>query len=276
MSLFRVPLAEDFAGPVIFISDLHLGTHAPGTARRFATLCSALIEKARQEPLALIVLGDFFEYWVGDDVADDLFTQRIVAQLGALHEAGIPLFLMRGNRDFLLGKRFAARAGLTVLPDPCVLEVHGRRIVLTHGDALCSADVGYQRYRRWVHKAWLQRLFLGLPRTLRTWIAQRLRRRSEARHRRSVSAHMLPMVYDVSSQAIDLLFAQSDTSIMVHGHTHRPALHREARGMRYVLPDWDFDVADVRQARGHLLVLDAAGLREQALPTDRADRAHRV
>jgi UDP-2,3-diacylglucosamine hydrolase len=180
----------------------------------------------------------------------------MTALMHTLSERGIALYVMHGNRDFLLGRRFMKEAGALPLPDPFTMTAFGTRIVLAHGDALCTADAGYQRFRRFARNRVAQRLFLSLPLKKRLAIAERMRSKSEDARALPVSAK-----YDVTREAVAQLFASSGTHTMIHGHTHRPARHREADGTRWVIPDWELDHGE---PRGGYLRLDAAGIR--ALP----------
>ncbi|WP_370637496.1 UDP-2,3-diacylglucosamine diphosphatase [Cupriavidus sp. AU9028] len=240
--------------PAWFISDLHLTPGMPRTLEAF----ERTIEQARSQARTLFILGDFFEFWVGDEELDDPFAQRIAAQLASLMRSGVAVYLMHGNRDFLLGRRFARAAGATLLDDPTVVKCAGHRIVLTHGDMLCTGDVAYMRFRHWTRKRWVQRLFLALPLRWRIGIAQRLRADSEA-GRASRQDNAERTVYaDVEPAAVQALLQQTGTAEMVHGHTHRPARHDEAGGVRWVLTDWDLDCARPRAA---VLQLDDRGFR---------------
>lgn len=245
-----VPLPPGFPGPVYCIADLHLGATTPQTeARLFAWAQQLIAEQA-----ALCLLGDIFEYWVGDDALDDT-RRRIGERLKALADAGVPLFFIAGNRDFLIGDGFAQQAGFTRVPDPAMLHVHGQHLLLSHGDALCTGDVAYQRFRRWVRQPWLQQLFLALPAGWRRGLAAWLRGRSRGRQSHSMQWH------DADRNAVDALLAQTGATALIHGHTHRPAVHDHPGGLRYVLSDWDFEAG----SRGHALRIDADGIRTVAV-----------
>ncbi|TWG88290.1 UDP-2,3-diacylglucosamine hydrolase [Cupriavidus gilardii J11] len=236
--------------PAWFISDLHL---TPGMPRTLAAF-EQVLERARAEARALFILGDFFEVWVGDEETDAPFAAAVAASLSRLADAGVAVYLMHGNRDFLLGHRFARAAHATLLPDPAVIECAGHRIVLTHGDMLCTDDAAYMRFRRWTRQRWLQRLFLAMPLRWRLAVARRLRERSEAGRLRDPGA---PRHYgDAAPAAVAALLRDSASRTMIHGHTHRPARHDEAEGIRWVLTDWDLDG---RHPRAAALRLDADG-----------------
>ncbi|AZG14900.1 UDP-2,3-diacylglucosamine diphosphatase [Cupriavidus pauculus] len=240
--------------PAWFISDLHL---TPGMPRTLAAFQHVLDDAARQAR-ALFILGDFFEFWVGDEETDTPFAAGIAAALRRLADTGVPVFLMHGNRDFLIGQRFARAAGATLLPDPTVIVCGGARVVLSHGDLLCIDDPRYNRFRHWTRKGWVQRLFLALPLNTRLKIARRLRADSEAGRARQADGAAPPDYGDASPAAVEALLASSAARTLVHGHTHRPARHTHAGGERWVLTDWDLDG---RRPRAAVLQLDADGFR---------------
>jgi UDP-2,3-diacylglucosamine hydrolase len=164
---------------------------------------------------------------------------------------------MHGNRDFLLGRRFMKAAGAMLLPDPSLIMAFGQRIVLTHGDAQCTADRGYQLFRRFARNRVAQWLFLAWPFRWRRALAQRMRADSEAGRMRPVSPR-----YDVTREGVAALFRKGRAKVMIHGHTHRPARHVEADGVRWVLPDWDLDHG---APRGGYLRVDADGIHPMPL-----------
>ncbi|BAN23544.1 UDP-2,3-diacylglucosamine diphosphatase [Caballeronia insecticola] len=250
------------ARPLFFISDLHLSEAIPRTVAAF----EHFIEVTANEADSVFILGDLFEFWIGDDIlgAPDTderarFARRMARLMHTLSERGIGLYVMHGNRDFLLGSRFMKDAGALFLPDPFVITAFGRRIALAHGDALCTADHGYQRFRALARNRFAQRLFLALPLSTRLAIGQRMRTKSEGA--RMTHSPVTSAKYDVTKKAVSALFVGSRTNTLIHGHTHRPAMHREVEGARWVLPDWELDIDP---PRGGYLRLDETGLR--ALP----------
>lgn len=258
-AISRTPVAGplEVPAPAWFISDLHL---TPGMPRTLAAF-ERVLERAAQDARALFILGDFFEFWVGDEETDSPFARQIAGALRALAGRGVPVYLMHGNRDFLLGRRFAAAAGATLLPDPTVILCAGHRVVLSHGDMLCLDDERYNRFRRWTRKRWVQRLFLALPLSARLSVARRLRADSEAgraRQLREGQGAQLPFYGDVTPSAVAGLMQAGNASLLVHGHTHRPARHEESSGVRWVLTDWDLDGSHPRAAA---LQLDENGFR---------------
>ncbi|WP_250434898.1 UDP-2,3-diacylglucosamine diphosphatase [Caballeronia sp. ATUFL_F2_KS9A] len=245
------------ARPLFFIGDLHLSEAIPKTVAAF----EHFIEVTANDADSVFILGDLFEFWIGDDILDGpptdpraSFARRMTRLMHTLSERGIGLYVMHGNRDFLLGKRFMKDAGALPLPDPFVITAFGKRIVLAHGDGLCTADRAYQAFRSFARNKLAQRLFLALPLDTRLGIGQRMRSKSEgARVTTGVKAK-----YDVTKKAVAELFINSRTNTLIHGHTHRPAMHREVAGVRWVLPDWELD-AD--PPRGGYLRVDEEGVR---------------
>ncbi|GAB6849461.1 UDP-2,3-diacylglucosamine diphosphatase [Paraburkholderia kururiensis] len=241
------------ARPFLFASDLHLSDAIPRTVAAFEHFIRVTADQAD----SVFILGDLFEYWVGDDMLADPFVKRMVELMHTLSERGIALYVMHGNRDFLLGKRFMKAAGAIWLPDPIAITAFGTRIALAHGDALCTADRGYQIFRRFARNRLLQLLFLAWPFSWRQALAERMRRSSEAGRERPP----LPR-YDVTKKGVDALFKLSSAAVLVHGHTHRPAKHRESAGTRWVLPDWELDHG---APRGGYLRVDAEGFKMMPL-----------
>ncbi|NML29894.1 UDP-2,3-diacylglucosamine diphosphatase [Paraburkholderia antibiotica] len=242
------------ARPFFFLSDLHLSEAIPRTVAAFEHFIRVTAEAAD----SVFILGDLFEYWIGDDMLSEPFVARMAALLHTLSERGIGLYIMHGNRDFLLGKRFMKAAGAIWLPDPFVITAFGTRIALAHGDALCTADRGYQLFRRFARNRFAQMLFLAWPFRWRQKLAENMRSNSEHGRTRPMS-----IKYDVTRKGVAALFRTSKAATMIHGHTHLPARHREPGGTRWVLPDWDLDHGE---RRGGYLKIDADGIR--ALPLD--------
>jgi len=223
--------------PALFISDLHLQASHPRTAEaffRFLAERAALAER-------LYLLGDIFEYWAGDDDVDDPFNARVVAALRAVSAGGTAVYWLGGNRDFLVGAAFAAAAGLTLLDEPHVATVAGRRVALVHGDAQCTDDVKYMAFRAQVRDPAWQRQFLAAPLAQRKAIIAGLREGSRAAH-----GEKSYEIMDVTPSAVAALHRDSGADVVIHGHTHRPALHDTDGRLRYVLPDWELDEKPVR------------------------------
>ena len=216
----------------LFISDLHLDESRPHIVDLYIDL---LAGEARGAD-ALYILGDLFEAWIGDD--DDAGLPARVAQATrALSEAGVPVYFMHGNRDFLLGADYAARAGLTLLADPTVVELGGERTLLMHGDTLCTDDVDYLKFRALVRDPRWQRQFLSRPLAERRAFAAQARGESRAR-----TSAARPEIMDVTQAAVEAAMRAHGVRRLIHGHTHRPATHRfDLDGQtaeRIVLGDW--------------------------------------
>ena len=216
----------------LFIADLHLSTEEPAITAGFLRL----LEGEARTAEALYILGDLFEAWIGDDDPNPLHA-AIAAAIRALVESGVPCYFIHGNRDFLIGKRFARQSGMMLLPAEKVLTLYGERILIMHGDTLCTDDVGYQQFRAKVQQRWLQTLFLSLPLFIRQRIAAKMRAGSKASNQTKSDAIM-----DVNQQAVSEVMRQHHVRHLIHGHTHRPAIHdlqiegHPAR--RYVLGAW--------------------------------------
>ena len=242
-----LPASLPTPASALFISDLHLQPSHPRTAAAFLHF---LAEHARAAG-ALYLLGDLFEYWAGDDDVDTPFHQAVIRALRTVSDAGVAVYWLAGNRDFLVGERFAAAAGLTLLTEPHVTRIAGQRIALVHGDAECTADLGYMAFRAQVRDPAWQQQFLALPLGRRQAIIAGLREGSREAHGGKTMDIM-----DVTAHAVAALHAATACDIVIHGHTHRPALHRAGKQLRYVLPDWELDAAP---ARGGWIAIDADG-----------------
>ncbi len=216
----------------LFISDLHLDTARPQIVEQFL----AFVRDEAAHADALYILGDFFEAWIGDDAAGEL-ENTVADALAALHAQGVPVFFMHGNRDFLLGDAWARRARLTILPDPSVIEIEGERILLMHGDTLCTDDEAYQAFRTQTRDPQWQRAFLSRTLAERRAFAAQARAESQ-RHTRSVAE----VITDVNPDAVQAALRMHRVRKLIHGHTHRPARHQFALDgnavERIVLGDW--------------------------------------
>ncbi len=231
----------------LFVSDLHLSPQMPQTAAAFFRFLDEHARHAQQ----LYLLGDIFEYWAGDDDLDDPFNHQVVQALRALADAGVQIYWIAGNRDFLAGDAFAAASGATLLPDPSIADIAGRRVLLLHGDAQCIDDRDYMAFRAQVRDAGWQRAFLARPLAERKALIAGMREGSRDAQRAKAMAIM-----DVNADQIAHLFSEHGVTLMIHGHTHRPATHESAAGVRHVLPDWDCD-GDAR--RGGWIAIDGSG-----------------
>jgi UDP-2,3-diacylglucosamine hydrolase len=232
-------------GRYLFVSDLHLDGDSPRAAAQFL----GFLESEARRCDALYILGDLFESWIGDDDGDAA-RARVCDALAALTASGVPCRILHGNRDFLLGRRFAARTGCELLCDPALIETGGKRVVISHGDALCTRDAAYQRFRRFSRNRAIQGAWLALPLGARRRIASWARHRSHEHTRR-----MAADIMDVTPDAVTRLLRDTGADLLIHGHTHRPGIHRlEVDGrprLRIVLGDW--------YEQGSALILNSDG-----------------
>ena len=236
----------------LFISDLHLDPAAPQIAEQFRQFLRTEARDAR----ALYILGDLFEVWLGDDDPDPA-ARQIVTALRELTDAGVPCYFMHGNRDFLVGERFARESGCRLLEDGTVVDVCGERVLLMHGDALCTDDTSYQRLRRVVRNPAVQWVFRHMSLARRRRLAARMRAGSR-QHVGETAAEIM----DVNAGAVAEAFRRAGVRSLVHGHTHRPAVHAltvdGAPVRRIVLGDW--------HAQGSVLEWQADRVNLRALP----------
>ena len=242
----------------LFVSDLHLDPARPDITRLFGDF----LEGEARSAEALYILGDLFEAWVGDD--DPSHTGAFVATwLKALSDAGVPVFFQRGNRDFLLDTGYARHAGFSILPDPAVVMLHGKPVLLMHGDLLCTDDTAYQAFRAQTRDPAWQARFLAQPLAARQAFAAQAREASMARQREMIEGDRanFETVTDVTPATVEASLVRYGVATLIHGHTHRPAIHalnaggRECR--RIVLGDW--------YEQGSVLRVDADGMRLDAL-----------
>ena len=236
----------------LLISDLHLDPAAPGIQRQFLEF----LEGEARSASALYILGDLFEVWLGDD--DPAPASRTIVQaLRALTDAGVTCFVMHGNRDFLIGQRFCRETGAQLIEDGTVVEIHGDRVLLLHGDVLCTDDMSYQRLRRIVRNPVVQWIFRHMSLARRRALAQKVREGSRM-HVDTTEAQIM----DVNAEAVANAFRESGVGTMIHGHTHRPAVHSlEVDGspvQRIVLGDW--------HSQGSVLERSASGFDLRSLP----------
>ena len=217
----------------LFISDLHLAPARPGLVAAF----HALVPGRARAATALYVLGDLFDAWLGDDQLKEPLAAGVALALAALAASGTRVYLQRGNRDFLLGERFAKAAGATLLPDAVVHDLHGTPTLIMHGDQLCTDDLGYQRLRAFWQNPANRRRAARLPYGVRRGIARLLRAGS-----RRATASKPEEIMDVNADAVTAAMSAHRVTRLIHGHTHRPARHEltvDGRAcQRYVLADW--------------------------------------
>jgi UDP-2,3-diacylglucosamine hydrolase len=236
----------------LFASDLHLDSEAPWAIDAFL----AFLDGAARDSDALYLLGDLFEVWVGDD-DDNPDNARACAGLARLTASGVAVHVLHGNRDFLLGAGFAARTGVKLLPDPVLLDLHGVSTLLSHGDVFCTEDPAYQQLRSVVRRPAWQKRFLSLPLTARRELANAARAGSKAHTERTI-----PTIMDVNPEAVTRAFRATGARRLIHGHTHRPAVHPLVfdgfHAERVVLAPW-YEAASC-------VAVDSAGIREIPLP----------
>nr|WP_249684368.1 MULTISPECIES: UDP-2,3-diacylglucosamine diphosphatase [Pseudomonas] len=217
----------------MLISDLHLQEERPDITRAFVDLLDGRARHAE----ALYILGDFFEAWIGDDAMTP-FQTSICQALRALSDSGTQVFLMHGNRDFLLGQAFCKAAGCTLLADPSVVEMGGEPVLLMHGDSLCTRDLAYMKMRRYLRNPLSLWILRHLPLSTRQKLARKLRSESRAQTRMKAND-----IVDVTAEEVPRIMQQFGVRTLVHGHTHRPAIHKLVVGdqpaRRIVLGDWD-------------------------------------
>lgn len=236
----------------LFVSDLHLDAAWPEAIAQFESLLAGPALEAE----ALYILGDLFEAWIGDD-DDDPARERVCVALRALAASGVPVYVLHGNRDFLLGAGFERRSGAQLLPDPTIIELGGERVLLTHGDALCTADVSYQQLRAIVRRPRWQRRLLRLPLAARRLLSAAARAGSR-QHTGSVAEYIM----DADPGTVRAALRAADAQVLVHGHTHRPGIEPlpevAAGARRIVLGAW--------YEQGSVLRHDSAGFELQVLP----------
>ena len=239
---------------ILLISDLHLEQQRPDITRAFVHF---LQTRARQAE-ALYILGDFFEVWVGDDAMEP-FQHEIASALRELADSGTRLYLMHGNRDFMLGQGFCQLAGCTLLSDPCRVSFNGEPVLLMHGDSLCTSDAAYMRMRRLLRNPLSLWLLRHLPLAKRHALARKLRKESQLQTRQKAVS-----IIDVTPSEVPRLMAKYGVRTLIHGHTHRPASHTlEVNGQsaqRIVLGDWD--------QQGWALQVDEKGYHQSAFALD--------
>lgn len=234
------------------IADLHLSENEPAITAGFIHF----IEQQAIHADSLYILGDFFNYWIGDDDATPLH-QQVADALKQLTRRGIPCYFIHGNRDFLLGQHYAKQCGMTILPQETRLEIENQRILILHGDTLCTDDIAYQNYRKKVYNPWIRRLFLALPLFVRRRIAQKMRKNSQY-----ASSLKSDSIMDVNPQAVASTFEKYQVDWMIHGHTHRPAIHEivinDKKYYRGVLGAWHHE--------GSAFVIDEHGIELISFP----------
>ncbi|WP_424945805.1 UDP-2,3-diacylglucosamine diphosphatase [Candidatus Spongiihabitans sp.] len=218
---------------IAFISDLHLDPVRPESTQWFKEFMSHSIDRLSR----LYILGDLFEVWIGDDGRDTLGQGAVENIIKATVHAGLDIFFMHGNRDFLVGNDFAKRTGCKILPDPTLITLDSKQVLLTHGDALCTDDIEHQTARQEMLTAKWKMAFLNKPVNQRMDTARSMRTQSETSKKTKSMAMM-----DVNQQQVEKVMREHGVLTMIHGHTHKPAVHEfsldGAPAKRYVLGDW--------------------------------------
>lgn len=233
---------------IYFISDLHLDESHPKAIAQFLRLlnqCDASID-------ALYILGDLFEVWIGDD-DNSTFYQAVISALKNVTQKGLPVYLLYGNRDFLIGKHFLHQTGCQLLPDEAKINIYNTPVLLMHGDTLCTNDVVYLQLRKKIRHPLLQKFFLLLPLKLRRQIANKMRAKSR-HHTQTISLDVM----DVVQEEVESKMKKHAVNLLIHGHTHRPGIHQftmhDASASRIVLDAW--------HDRGNVFVWNETGEKE--------------
>ena len=236
----------------LFVSDLHLDPARP----EITALFLRFLQREAASADALYILGDLFEAWVGDD--DPSSTgQQVADGLRRLADAGVPVYFVHGNRDFLVGQDYAGRAGMRILPDPAVVSLYGEPVLVMHGDLLCTDDHAYQAFRAQTRDPHWQAKFLAQPLAARQAFAAQARQASMSRQKEMIDGDRacFETVTDVNPQAVEATLARFGVATLVHGHTHRPAMHAvrigDREGRRIVLGDWYEQGSVLRVSPGH-------------------------
>ncbi|MCF7530479.1 UDP-2,3-diacylglucosamine diphosphatase [Neisseria lisongii] len=221
--------------PIYFIADLHLSEGRPDLLALFLQFLQG--RALRSE--AVYILGDLFDFWIGDDERSELI-DTVAQALRQVSGSGVRCYFVHGNRDFLIGRKFAEKCGMTLLPKYHTLDLFGTKALICHGDTLCIDDIRYQQFRRKVHQKWRQRLFLCLPLAWRLHIARKIRSVSK-----QDKQHKSAEIMDVNPEFTAATVRQYGVPLLIHGHTHREAVHHENGWTRIVLGDWKSDYASI-------------------------------
>ncbi len=242
---------DDFT---LFVSDLHLAPAQPVLTRRFVRFCHEIAPSAS----ALYVLGDLFDFWIGDDTLDDPLHREVCGALRSVAGAGVAVRFMVGNRDFLAGDAFAAASGAVPIADPTMIDLHGTPTLLMHGDSLCTDDHAYMAFRAQVRNPKVQAQFLAMPVAVR-WQQVGATRDASEREKQAKTMDIM----DVATAAVEEVLRANGYPRLIHGHTHRPAVHEHVvdgrRCERWVIADWRADLAEA-------LRVDARGVSRLPLP----------
>lgn len=234
---------------ILLISDLHLHEERPDITGAFL----AFLQQHAKHAQSLYILGDFFEVWIGDDAITP-FQRSIAEALNAVAATGTQIYLMHGNRDFLIGEDFCKLADCQLLKDPSLVQLAGEQVLLMHGDSLCTSDRSYIRLRRVLRNPLILFILRNLPLRTRQRLAGDLRQKSKTSTRMKATD-----ITDVNPDEVNRVMTQYKVRTLIHGHTHRPAIHDlEGKKQRIVLGDWD--------TQGWFIKAGATRLDLQALP----------
>lgn len=234
-----------------FISDLHLSSSNSANAKLFFKF----LANNKESISSLFILGDFWDAWIGDD-DNSSFITKVKQELKSLSKTA-KLYIMPGNRDFLIGKKFAKSIGATLLPDPCIMKIYGKQVILSHGDVFCTADKQYQKYRKIIRSKFVRILASIIPKSLRVMIKSKLRECSK-----SASLKVKELnIWDVDSSAIINLMQKLKIYTIIHGHTHVPAIHRiklneYIKAKRIVLGEWKSSAYILKYQSNHSIALE--------------------
>ncbi len=239
--------------PTLFISDLHLSPQRPACNQHFFDF----LQQEALDAAALYILGDLFDFWIGDDAADAIGQIPVIQQLHQYSKQQGDLYLVRGNRDFLLGQTFAEQSGCRLLPDETIISLAGEEVLLMHGDSLCSDDVPHQAFRKMVLDPDWQQRFLALP------LHQRLQMATDARSQSELHKSLTSMaIMDVNPETVLRTIERYEVSRLIHGHTHRQAIHSlqldDRAGERIVLGDWYTQSSVLIAQNGNFLLRNSA------------------
>lgn len=239
----------NISGSTFLVSDIHLGPDIPQTNSHFYDFLFSIQSEAN----ALFIIGDLFEVWIGDDLLYKNPPAWLTEAIEKLTDfaSAVPTYFIHGNRDFLIGKKFSNTTGIKLLPEEVIIKTQNEKYIhISHGDQLCLDDPGYIKMRKLFRNKLLQRIFLSLSINRRTSIANKIRGKSKLNKK---SGHFY---LDIAQRAVDKIFFKNpNVSTIIHGHTHRPAIHEHGFITRYVLPDWDYD----HDSRGGYLVITSDG-----------------
>lgn len=230
---------------IFLISDLHLEEKKPHLTKAFKNFINSKLEPHDE----LFILGDFFEQWIGDDYENN-FIKSIKDVLKKISNSGTKIFLMHGNRDFLIGQKFCKEVGASLIEDPYTLEINNKKILLMHGDTLCTDDVDYQNFRKLVRNKEWQNEFLSKDLFERKKVAKNLREISTLENQNKTE-----LIMDVNASEVEKIIRSNSFDILIHGHTHRPKIHNENGISRIVLGDWGNNLWYIKSSNGKIELL---------------------